>query len=431
VSVLAGRSRFDDDTTGPDALGRAIHAGWMASAAWRRARSPRAALTQRVYLTGESFHNRNGAGQPVADGRAQDVGYRIDFAHAASDGWMLESGGTWQRRSARHELALRVPGWHVIGGDDFDARIHDVGLYAQARRTLGRVGTALGARVERSGLTRSRDVSPWLLLDWRVSDGLSALLGAGRQHQAPDFGQVVGRRGDPGLTPERARSVDVGFEGRPGPSLRWQATFYYRRESAIVDLPDQYPRLVAGQALAASTDSRYANRLAGDSRGVEVMLQRKSPGALSGWIAYSLGRTHYRDTLTGERFDGDFDQRHTLSLFARYRASQRMSFNARFRYGSNRPLAGYVERQDEGGFLLGSRRNGIRVPAYARLDVRADRTYLRGRRRLTLFAEVANALNRSNAAQVPPAVSLETGRVFDPLRELFPIVPSLGLTLEF
>ena len=41
-------------------------------------------------------------------------------------------------------------------------------------------------------------------------------------------------------------------------------------------------------------------------------------------------------------------------------------------------------------------RNVGRLPAYSRLDVRADRTFTYRRSRLTVFAEVVNALNRSN-----------------------------------
>jgi hypothetical protein len=58
---------------------------------------------------------------------------------------------------------------------------------------------------------------------------------------------------------------------------------------------------------------------------------------LSGWVAYSFGRTRYTDRVTGETFDGDFDQRHTASVFAHCRLSSRMSISSRWRYGSNRP----------------------------------------------------------------------------------------------
>jgi len=47
-------------------------------------------------------------------------------------------------------------------------------------------------------------------------------------------------------------------------------------------------------------------------------------------------------------------------------------------------------------YQLVDERNGLRLPAYARLDLRADRTFTWSSRRVTLFAEVANTLNRRN-----------------------------------
>jgi hypothetical protein len=81
-----------------------------------------------------------------------------------------------------------------------------------------------------------------------------------------------------------------------------QVTVYDREERDVVDLADQYYRRVDGVLQPQSDTSRYANSLKGTSRGVELMLQRKSPDALSGWIAYSFGRTRDKNGVTGETF---------------------------------------------------------------------------------------------------------------------------------
>jgi hypothetical protein len=75
-------------------------------------------------------------------------------------------------------------------------------------------------------------------------------------------------------------------------------------------------------------------------------------------------------------------------------------------------------------------RNTLRLPNYARLDVRADRTFTWSRRRVTLFAEVANALNRRNLRNEPYGVD-RSGRVFNPTGSLLPILPSAGFVIEF
>jgi hypothetical protein len=67
------------------------------------------------------------------------------------------------------------------------------------------------------------------------------------------------------------------------------------------------------------------------------------------------------DVVSDERYPADFDQRHTVNIYSGYRWSGRTSVSARFRYGSNSPFT--------------------------------DR-----KRRLTLFLEVINVLNRDDFA---------------------------------
>ncbi|HEV8630743.1 MAG TPA: carboxypeptidase-like regulatory domain-containing protein [Thermoanaerobaculia bacterium] len=434
LAAVAGRSRFDETEVqdSPTSLDSASHAGWMETMAWRHTSESATTLNQltsRLFLTGESFDNRNALGARVAEGRGSDYGIRLDFGsttarRAFEVGWSLE------RLHGREELAFRVPGWHVTGGEDFAAHGSKVGGYGQARWALGPATLTVGSRVDRFGLVDGWTASPWLLADWKAARGLRLILDVGLAHQFPELAQLAGRRGDPGLRPERAIHLDAGVEGRWRETLRWQVTVYNREDRDLVDLPRQYPQRLGGELQLPSAISRYANRLGGYSRGVEVMLQRKSQGGLSGWVAYAYAHTRYTDSVTGERFDGDFDQRHTINLFGRYRLSDRTSVTARWRYGSNRPLAGYLESGPDGRLFVGSQRNSVRVPAYSRLDLRADRTYRWGRHRLTLFAEVANLLNRENFAQMPPTIDSRSGEAFDKLRRQFPRVPSLGIALE-
>jgi len=67
------------------------------------------------------------------------------------------------------------------------------------------------------------------------------------------------------------------------------------------------------------------------------------------------------------------------------------------RTGWSRPLCGGALRF----YTLGTSRNTLRLPACARLDVRADRTFSVAGKRLTAFVEVVNLLNRTNVRNVP------------------------------
>jgi hypothetical protein len=79
---------------------------------------------------------------------------------------------------------------------------------------------------------------------------------------------------------------------------------------------------------------------------------------------------------------------------------------------------------------LADERNTLRLPAYSRLDVRADRAFNWSGRRLVLFVDVANITNQENLRNIPPFVD-RAGRVFGTTESLMPIVPSGGFVIEF
>jgi hypothetical protein len=107
-----------------------------------------------------------------------------------------------------------------------------------------------------------------------------------------------------------------------------------------------------------------------------------------------------------------------------------MSVSGKLRMGSNFPAPGY-DTESGGRYFLGPARNDVRLPSFARLDLRANRTFTWSTRRLTLFAEVVNVLYRENVRYHPPSIdgrTLEARRLFE---SLLPVVPSVGLLIEF
>jgi hypothetical protein len=103
---------------------------------------------------------------------------------------------------------------------------------------------------------------------------------------------------------------------------------------------------------------------------------------------------------------------------------------AKLRLGSNFPIPGYYA-ESNGSYFLTDVRNTERLPMYGRLDLRANRAFNWSRRRLTLFAEVINVLNRANVRFEPPGVNLTTRVVTQPFDSMLPIVPSVGFLIEF
>jgi hypothetical protein len=446
--ALAGRSDFEED---PESLGANDEAQvtgrtWLSAATWRFAPSAGFVLTQKLYATGLTYMNTNRAGGVLDDALSADTGWRLDAAAGAGTKVVLEFGADAQRLHGRHARRRALDdGAELSVITDHRTNGHAFSAYGQAVLRVSRIGITPGVRLDRWGPTDAVTASPWLTSTLDVTGSTRVRAGAGVYRQFSTLEQIHGARaGGTDLWPETARHLDVAVSQQLQHGLGLQLTWYGRDEADVLWAPDAEPRrLPDGSIQLGRGDARWFNRLEGRARGIEIVLRRDAPSGLSGWAGYAFGRHRYTDVATGEAFWADFDQRHGLSLFGHYRLSNRTALGAKFRYGSNYPLTGYIREQPAvsdapplfGGvrplfYGLAEARNTVRLPAYARLDVRIDRTLTLSGRRMTLFAEVANVLNRRNVRNTPYDVD-RIGRVLGPTDTLLPILPSAGFVLDF
>ena len=333
------------------------------------------------------------------------------------------------RESRRRQRPVTASTYRVI--NDYSGDATRAGAYASARWSVGPRLTLLpGVRADHWTLTDDSTVSPWLQAVWRVSAGTTVRGATGLYQQFPGFEQVIGAWGTPVLSAERATQFDVGVEQAIGQSARMQVTLYDREDNDFLRRAGAEPRLVNGRLVPGSRTVRYENRVDGSARGVEMMLQRLDANSFSGWISYSYGRNRYQDTTSQETYWGDLDQRHTFNLYGTYRLSPRTSVSGKLRMGSNFPAPGYYDESD-GRYYVGETKNDVRLPSFARLDLRVNRTFTWSTRRLTLFVEVINVLNRENVRYHPPSIDARTFEARRLFESLLPVVPSAGLLFEF
>jgi hypothetical protein len=432
LSVLAGRSRLKEPAEDVD--DNDLYVGHNAStvgiATWRRT-APRTLLSAGLLAGFNRFRNETINLVELDRGRESQLTFRLDLQHQLSADLHVEAGTEVDalRESRSRQRPVGSASFRPV--NDYSGDATRVGAYAAVRWSVTPSLTILpGVRGDRWSLTGQTTASPWMQVHWQASSSGLVRAAGGLYQQFPHFEQVLGAWGTEGLNRERAAHLDVGFEQSFGSSARLQLTLYNREERGMLRRPGVEARVVDGRLVRGSTDARYENRLDGFARGVEVMLQRLDSSGVSGWVSYSYGRNRYRDVVTGEWFWGDLDQRHTFNVYGLYRLSPRTSLGAKLRVGSNFPAPGYYVRAD-GRYFLGNVRNDVRLPSFARLDLRANRTFEWSGRRLTLFAEVINVLDRENVRYHPPSID---GRTFEARRlfeSLLPVVPSAGLLIEF
>jgi len=443
--TITGRSAFDeapeDISVNDEAVARSR--GWLAAATWRFTPGPRVAVTQRVYATGMHFRNVNENDTLLDGGEASDLAWRADVKIAPSARWIVDLGGdlvSTRAAGTRQRTFDGAVAPQVLF--DYTASGRAASAYGRLSAQFGRLRLAPGARFDYWKPTDTRTTSPWITGSLDLAGGLSFRGGVGVYRQFPALTYLNGLNGNPNLVPERATHADLTIAQALARAVTVQITGFRRDERDVLRAAGSEPQaLPDGGFVLGRGDAPWENRLSGRARGVEAMLRRDAPDGLSGWVAYAYGKHEYDDVVSGETFVSDFDQRHTFSAYALYRVSNRSTIGAKFRYGSNFPITGYVGEQTPMGtplsggdrpifFGLTDTRNSLRLPAYTRFDLRADRAVTWTGRRVTLFVEVANVLNRRNERNVPYGVG-PRGQLSGVTDSLLPIVPSAGLVIEF
>jgi hypothetical protein len=428
--LIAGdASYYDPDTGFANGIERARSRSSMASAAWRYAH-PRAVLTQRISLITARYENRGVIGQHLADGTNSSARWRMDLTAPLARGWVLEGGLNYDSTAASETLrnftTVSTSSVRLRFERSADADPSTTGAWTQAAWRGTRGGVAAGLRY--AGRSSGQRASlPWLLAERTV--GTTTFRGGlGRSAQFID--PLISVLVPGGLDPERATSYDFSVEQPIGRGWHVQGAVFYRDETNILRRSgeDRVDPLTHAR-VQASTFPVFSNELAGSARGVDALLIRRSASSLSGWIGYTWAHTRYHDQATGESFDGDFDQRHTLNIFVQQRLSYRLGVSGKLRVGSNFPIVGYFSGSPD-SMKLSTLRNQVRLPLYARLDVRANRTFTFQRSRLTLFAEVMNLTGRRNGGQADGSIRSNLDAV-NYVERLLPRVPSVGLLFEF
>ncbi len=323
----------------------------------------------------------------------------------------------------------------------------DLGVWTEALHRFAGDKLAIqpGLRGERFGLTDEWVLDPRITL---------------RQQPTPNvaFSQSIGRYHQPAL----ATSTDYQLPGEPfRASSAWQASagvnvvskmlggditanaFGATLDDLAVDVvsgatPYASPgSAAAGGAAAASRQfteeqlgsySYRANRGRGRTYGVETMVRRRV-GQLQGWVAYTFSRSYRQgDPWALESYAPYvLDQPHVLTALVTAPVGPRWRIGTRFRYASGNPITPTVGSYMDTGLqeyvALSGRVLSERLPAFAQLDVRIDRSWNRPWGTLKLFLDVQNVTNRLN----PEGVSYNFDYSSKQYSRGLPVFPSLGL----
>jgi hypothetical protein len=435
VSMIAGRSLFRDeeDVPDPNTLDHAAQATAIGNLQWRFTPSATFTTSQQIYLLTSDYENITLDGRTREEGGDHDLTWRGAASWNPASAHLIEFGAQAQSLHARRvDRAFTVTSERLLRNATADA--WSAAAWTHYRWAPNRrLSITPGVRVEHWQLFDQTRASPWLLTEVEVRDGTRVRLGGAVQHQSATLDNAFFVPPGEVLVPQRAATIELGLEHQLSPATRLSIAGYHRREEDGLRVRNAEIRLENNRVVVPQ-NPHWVNSLTGTTNGAEIKIERRAGNGVNGWLSYSWNDSRYDDPASpghpAESFPSDFDQRHTVNGYVGYRWGGRTSLSARMRYGSNFPITGYVA-EDQVGYVLSSQRNGARLPAYARLDFRADRTFTYRKSRATLFIEVINATNRENYRLSGYGVNLASRRVFEPIETVFPLLPVAGVLIEF
>jgi len=262
-------------------------------------------------------------------------------------------------------------------------------------------------------------LDPRVAARWELAPGTALKAGAGLFQQPPAPEESAETTGAPDLRAERALHLSAGVERRFGPVLDVELTGFYKKLDRLV---------VRNPATAFDETAKpYLSEGSGRIYGVEALVKARLGDRAFGWIAYTFQRSLREDGFGRPERRFDFDQPHILTAVGTWTFSPAWSLGTRFRYVSGNPdtpVEGSIFDAASGVYVpVYGAPNAARLPAFAQLDLRLDRTWTYTTWKLNLFLDVQNVTNRGNAEGFTYSYDYARRESLTGL----PILPILGL----
>ncbi len=314
VVVIGGDAAYRErDASAANGLLRARSGSTLAAMRWQHRVRTGPAEPSRLFprdRVPEHGRQRAGAGARLHAGdwlarRRDDAGSRP----------VARRGGRRDRARARR-ISLRAGSGSRTAGD-LRVRATGPSVFGRSRQRRGsRAADRRRSRritVGRSCARARSDIdgiswSPWLAADRRAGR-LTFRVAAGGSAQLPDPLTVLAANE---TTTGGARRIDRrGISHEVTPGMTWSVDAFVRREWNVLRSVDERVDPMTDERVFSPPFPVALATLEGRARGVDVVVRRHAPARLAGWVGYTWARARVRDRATGERFDADFDQRHT------------------------------------------------------------------------------------------------------------------------
>ena len=272
-------------------------------------------------------------------------------------------------------------------------------------------------------------IHPRMSMGWALTDEIKLKASAGTYDRAPDTQYVLPEIGNPNLKSYRAQHYTLGLEG--GISDNWNYNLELYRKN-LSDLP------LALAETEPDAEDIYANETDGEASGIELFINRNFADQWYGWMSLSYSESTRTNTRTNETSKYNLDTPVVFNLVGNYQFNS--AWNAGFRFTlksgeADTKIVGVKENPDFPDHYLPVYGEPFqdRLPVYARLDVRIERSLTWFGHEGSFFIDVINALNRENVSEITLDYEKvnETGELYLIRDADMGVFPSVGISFSF
>ena len=190
--------------------------------------------------------------------------------------------------------------------------------------------------------------------------------------------------------------------------------------------------------IADETVPLYSNNVEGEARGVEIMLNRNLNNGWYGWASLSYSESERTNMITGETRTYQLDTPIVFNLVGSYELSSVWTLGFRFAAKSGEATTEITGIKTNPNFpdkylpVYGAPYED-RLPVYARLDLRAEKSMQLFGRDGSFYVDVINALNTENVVsrELDYARVSDTGELHIERQKDMGIFPSVGIAITF
>jgi len=238
-------------------------------------------------------------------------------------------------------------------------------------------------------------VHPRIALAWSVSTTTTFNFKAGSYNRFADLDTVLEQTGNPNLQSPSSNHYVFGLRKELDNEWSINVETYYK---TLDDLP------LALSENEPDAAQRYVNETDGESRGIEVMINKNLTDRWYGWISLSYAESQRTNLRTQQTTDYFLDTPVIFNWVMNYQRSPRFNVSSRLNIRSGTaytPIVGVAENPlfENSVLPVYGEPYSDRLPIYSRLDLRFKWDLNGWGKESSIILDILNVLNRKNVVE--------------------------------